>query len=170
MTPRLCAALALAAALIPAPAAAQDPKLPDVRAFDKLVIESLRDVHDKGADLYNGPREFAATYRMYQGALLAVRPLLGHRPEAQKLIDAGLLAAEKETDAARRAVKLHETIEAVRKTLKNANGITKPMDPPEKKPPEKKPEEKKPPEKKPEEKKPEEKKPALPVAPPPRAK
>jgi hypothetical protein len=55
---------------------------------------------------------------MYHGALLTVRPLIGHRPDAQKLIDAGLAAAEKETNAAQKAFRLHETIEAVRSNLK----------------------------------------------------
>lgn len=156
MTAKILAALALAA-LLGATARADDPKLPDVKSFDKVVIETLRDVHDKGADVYNTSKDFAGAYRMYQGALLTVRPLLAHRPEAQKLIDAGFAAADKETDPARKAVKLHEAIEATRKNLRIANGLVKP--------PEKKPEEKKPEEKKPMEKKPEEKKPELPVAP-----
>jgi hypothetical protein len=99
---------------------AQDPKLPDVATFDKLVVDSLRDVHNRGADLYNTAKEFDGAYRMYQGGLVAVRPLLGHRPAAQKLIDDGLAAAEKEANAAQKAFKLHETIEAVRKHLKEA--------------------------------------------------
>lgn len=99
---------------------AQDPKLPDVMTFDKLVVDSLRDVHNRGADLYNTAKAFEPAFRMYQGGLLAVRPLLGHRPAAQKMIDEGLAAAEKEPDTAQKAFKLHETIEAVRKYLKEA--------------------------------------------------
>ena len=34
-------------------AAAADPKLPDVKAYDKALIDSLREVHNKGAELYN---------------------------------------------------------------------------------------------------------------------
>lgn len=98
--------------------AAQEPKLPDVKAFDKLVVDALRDVHNKGADLYNTKKEFEGSYRMYHGALLTVRPLIGHRPDTQKLIDDGLAAAEKEANVAQRAFRLHETIEAVRSNLK----------------------------------------------------
>lgn len=145
---RMVAALALVAALGAGARGDDQPTLPDVKTFDKLVIDTLRTVHDRGADLYNESKDFAGTFRMYQGALLTTRPLLGHRPEAQKLIDAGLAAAEKEPDPARKAVKLHEAIEATRKHLKVAIGLTKPVDPPVKKPVEKKP--------------------ALPVAPPPR--
>jgi hypothetical protein len=109
---------ALLVFLLAASIAAQEPKLPDVKSFDKLVVDALRDVHNKGADLYNMKKEFEGTYRMYHGALLAVRPLIGHRPDAQKLIDDGLTAAEKEMNVAQRAFRLHETIEAVRSNLK----------------------------------------------------
>jgi hypothetical protein len=141
MPSRLLTSLALALVLV-ASAGAQDPKLPDVRAFDKMVSDSLRDVHDKGATIYNDANDFAGAFRLYEGALAAVRPLLAHRPEAQKLIDTGFATADKVPDAegkpnfARKAFVLHETIEAVRKELKA--GFTAP------KPPEKKPEDKKP--------------------------
>ena len=55
-----------------------------------------------------------------------VRPLLAHRPDAQKIIVTGLDAAEKETDIARKAFLLHEAIEGVRKNLKIAIGAQKP--------------------------------------------
>jgi hypothetical protein len=97
---------------------ADDPKWPDVVAFDKLVVDTLRDVHNKGADLYNTKKEFDAAYRLYQGALLTVRPFLAHRPAAQKLIDDGLAAAEQEPTLAQKAFRLHEVIEAVRAHLK----------------------------------------------------
>ncbi|MBA4188682.1 MAG: hypothetical protein C0467_11845 [Planctomycetaceae bacterium] len=100
---------------------ADGPKLPDVSAFDKLVVDALREVHNRGADLYNTTRDFDGAFRTYQGGLVAVKPLLNHRPEAQKLIEDGLAAADKEPTPARKAFKLHETIEAVRKSLKDAN-------------------------------------------------
>jgi hypothetical protein len=128
----LTLAVALGATTAPA---ADDPKLPDAKAFDKLVVDSLREVHNKGADLYNTSKDFAGAYRMYQGALVAVRPLLAHRPEAQKIIDAGLAAAEKapnqpdgSPDFSRKAFLLHEAIEGVRKHLKDAIGGKKPED------------------------------------------
>ena len=184
MRTRILPALALAALMGAGAgrAAADDPKLPDAKAFDKLVVDALRDVHNKGADLYNTSKDFPGAYRMYQGGLTTVRPLLAHRPDAQKLIDTGLAAAEKEAEAARKAFVLHETIEAVRKDLKAAIAEKKPDD---KKPEVKKPDEpKKPvePPKKPTEppakKSDEPKKPVeppakkpdpLPVAPPPKA-
>jgi hypothetical protein len=122
-------ALAVAASI-----SAQEPKFPDAKTFDKLVVDTLRDVHNKGADLYNMKKEFEGTYRMYHGSLLTVRPLLGHRPDAQKLIEDGLAAAEKETNVAQKAFRLHEAIEGVRSNLKGE---------PAKKPDDKKPVDKK---------------------------
>lgn len=181
MTTRTLPALALAAALVlgASRAAADDPKLPDTRTFDKLVVDTLRDVHNKGADLYNTSKDYAGAHRLYEGALATVRPLLAHRPEAQKLIDAGLAAAEKEPEAARKAFVLHEAIEGVRKNLKAALAEPKKTAEPPKKPdepkktteepkkptePPKKPDEKKPtePPKKPDDKKPDDKKPIEP--------
>jgi hypothetical protein len=165
-TTRLLSVLALAAAFLvgASQARADDPKLPDTKTFDKLVIDALRDVHNRGADLYNTSEDHAGAYRMYQGALVTVRPLLAHRPEAQKIIDTGFESADKESNLSRKAFVLHETIEGVRKNLKVAIGERKPDE--SKKPEDKKPEEKKPdePKKKPEEKKPEE--PKKPVEPP----
>lgn len=117
MVCRLLAALLLAHFVATA-TLADDPKLPDVAAFDKIVVDTLRDVHNKGADLYNTKKEFDATYRLYQGALLTVRPFLAHRTASQKVIDEGLTAAEAETTMAQKAFRLHETIEAVRAQLK----------------------------------------------------
>jgi hypothetical protein len=97
---------------------AEDTKPADGKAFDKLVVDTLRDVHNKGADLYNESKDFVGAYRMYQGALLTVRPLLAHQPNIQKAIDKGIADAEKETNPALRAFKLHETIESVRVQLK----------------------------------------------------
>ncbi|MDY3561916.1 hypothetical protein R5W23_003346 [Gemmata sp. JC673] len=176
MTTRGLAALALVA-LLGLRGTADEPRLPDATAFDRLVIDTLRDVHNRGADLYNESKDFVGTYRVYQGALATVRPLIGHRPAAQKLIDAGLEAADKEASADRKAFLLHETIEAVRKNLKAATAAPKkspepttkkPEEPKKTETPAKQPDETKkvePPAKKPEEPK----KPALPVAPAPRA-
>ena len=131
---RLAAPMIVVLLSAPLAPAADDPKLPDVKAFDKLVVDSLREVHNKGADLYNTSKDFAGTFRLYQGALETVRPLLAHRPEVQKLIETGLAAADKETDAGRKAFVLHETIENVRKSLKAAIAQPNPENPPVKKP------------------------------------
>ena len=105
-------------------AAADDGGPRDPKAFDKLVVDTLRDVHNKGADLYNTSKDYAGTFRIYEGSLRTMRPLLAHRPEAQKFIDDGLAASDKEADVARRAFLLHETIEKVRAYLKTGSSVT----------------------------------------------
>jgi hypothetical protein len=143
---------------------AEDAKPPEGKAYDKLVVDTLRDVHNKGADLYNEAKDFVGAYRIYQGALLTVRPLLAHQPGIQKVIDTGLAEAEKENNLALKAFKLHETIEGVRTQLKTgASPAPKPQE--TKKPAEKKPDP-------PEVKKPDEVKPTAryEVAPSPREK
>lgn len=113
------AAVFAALALILGHASAADDAGPrDPKGFDKLVVDTLRDVHNKGADLYNTTKDYVGTFRMYEGSLRTVRPLLAHRPDAQKIIDEGLEATDKEADVARRAFMLHETIENVRAYLK----------------------------------------------------
>jgi hypothetical protein len=123
---------------------AQDPKPIDAKAFDKAVVDSLREVHHVGRELFNTGKDFGATYRVYQGSLMTVKPLLAHRPEVQKLIDAGLAAAEKEPEMARKAFMLHETIEKSRSALRTAAEMKTETKIPEAKkpdPPVKKPEE-----------------------------
>ena len=151
--------------LIASSAAAAD--LPTASDFDRQVIDTLKAVHNDGADLYNtGNPE--GCLRVYQGALTAVGPLLGHHPDLQKTIRDELAAAGRLEGTRAQAFKLHELIETVRATLKEelksaATEKSEPKKPePEPKKPEpepKKPEPKKPEPKKPEPKKPEPKKP-----------
>ena len=51
--------------------------------LDRQIADALRDVHDRGADLYNAGDE-AAGYRVYQGGLIVARGLLGHRAGSAK--------------------------------------------------------------------------------------
>ena len=95
----------------------------------KLALDALKDVHNRGADLYNDG-DPVGCLRMYQAALITVRPFLVHLPAVQKLIDTGLAEAqsyepgptplEKAQTAKRQAFRLHELIEQVRAELKLA--------------------------------------------------
>jgi len=107
--------LFLLCVLCPSPALAQDAK----STLDRQMSEALRDVHDRGADLYNAG-ELAGGYRVYQGGLVVAKSLLGHRPETQKLISAGLAKADREETFARKAFMLHELIEQVRTELRDS--------------------------------------------------
>jgi hemoglobin len=85
----------------------------DSKAIDQKVYTSLRDVINRGADMYNNG-DAAGCYRLFEGALLAVRPLLDHRAELQKSIDAGLASAPGNPDMRRRAWALRRVLDDVR--------------------------------------------------------
>ena len=87
------------------------------KELDGQLVEMLRDVHNRGAELYNGG-DVAGCYRMFQGALMAVRPALALHPELQKTIDAGLAGADRNPRIDQRAFALHDLIEKVRAELK----------------------------------------------------
>jgi truncated hemoglobin YjbI len=101
----------------------------DSKAVDKQLYEMLRDLHNRGADLYNAG-DASGCYRMFQGGLIAVRPALNHHPDIQKMIDLGLADADRNPAAGRRAFALHGLIEEVRAKI-NPN----PKKPDEAKPP-----------------------------------
>ena len=124
----------------------------DRKAIDAALFGTLRDVINKGADMYNNG-DIAGCYRLFEGALMTAKPMLDHRPELQKIIARDLTAANRDAVAFRRAFTLRASLDKVRAEL----------NPNPKKPEEKKPEEKKPEEKKPEEKKPETKGELLPL-------
>ena len=54
---------------------------------DQIVVSILKEVHNRGAELYNRG-DAAGCYRMYEGALVTVKAFLTHRPAVQKVIDA----------------------------------------------------------------------------------
>jgi hemoglobin len=89
----------------------------DTAAVDKLVADALKEMHNKAADVYNGG-DPNGCYRMFQGGLITVRPILAHRPEVQRIIEQGLQSADQQAAIALRARVLHDTIEAVRAKLK----------------------------------------------------
>jgi truncated hemoglobin YjbI len=101
----------------------------DAKAADKQLYDMLRDLHNRGADLYNGG-DANGCYRMFQGGLIAIRPALGHHPDVQKMIDLGLADADRNPAVGRRAFALHNLIEEVRAKI-NPN----PKKPDETKPP-----------------------------------
>src|SRR5947208_2842486 len=69
-----------------------------------LLREALRDVINTGADLFNKYGDQAGCYRLYQGALLAVKPFLA--PGVQAEIDTAIAEAEKLPKFADRAFSL----------------------------------------------------------------
>jgi hypothetical protein len=125
--------LLAAATLAAAAASAQPPQPPTLAELDKMAADALREAHNRGAELYNRG-DPAGCFRMYEGALLTVRPFLAHRPAARKALDDGLAEVEKSPDGVKvQAFRLHEVIEQVRAELKKTE--PKPKAPPTANPP-----------------------------------
>jgi hemoglobin len=107
------AALALAL-LAGAGRAAEDKAAPlESKALDTALYNNLRDVINRGADLYNSG-DWAGCYRLYEGALMAVKPLLDHRKGLQAEITKGITDAERDPVLYRRAFVLRSVIDKIR--------------------------------------------------------
>src|SRR4051794_36080533 len=78
---------------------------PERRTGDAVNFTNLRDVINRGVDLYNAG-DAAACYRLYEGSLLTVRPFLDNHPDLQKTISTQLAAAERDPLTWRRAFTL----------------------------------------------------------------
>src|SRR5262249_22300109 len=112
----IAGALAVLAVLAVSAAFRQDEKLPPPNPnadLDKAIYESLRDVINQGAAIYN-KNAHAGCYRIFQGGLIAVKPLLAHRPGLQKEIDSALSAAEGDPLVWRRAFTLRAALDKIR--------------------------------------------------------
>ena len=117
---RLVVLAACAAALVTAGGlrAQEDAPKPggsplDRKALDKHVYDTLREVINYGADLYNGG-DPPGCYRLYEGALMALKPLLDHRPALQKAITDGIATARSRPVMADRAFALRGVIDKIR--------------------------------------------------------
>jgi len=94
----------------------------------KLIFESLRDVTNKGAKLFNEQGDVTGCYRLYEGAVLAVRPLLAGDPELQKAIDAGLAEAQAHPSLVQRAFIVRKVIDQIRDKFNPNPGAVTPPD------------------------------------------
>ncbi len=97
----------------------QDAQPGDRAARDRKVYEALRDVIERGRTLYNVNRDYTGCYRIYEGGLLAVRPLLDHRPDLQKQIAEGLAQAERIPVNWQQAFALRKVIDLVREQVRD---------------------------------------------------
>jgi hypothetical protein len=98
--------------------AGDKPAAPLSRAeIDERIYNELRVVIDKGAMIHNNG-DPAGCYRIFQGALIAVSPMLDHRPALQTAIKKGLQDADPLPDPSDRAFALRAVLDAVRATIK----------------------------------------------------
>src|SRR5262249_13532111 len=113
----------------------------DKSALDRQLSDALKDMHNRAADLFNVTKDYNGAYRMFQGGLYVVRPLLNHRQDVQQILDQGLQEADRLASLPDRAMRLHKTIEDMRAKLRPATeakpqepkpvtGITPPTSPP----------------------------------------
>lgn len=99
----------------------------DKKPYEKhdaaALYDSLRDVIDTGAKMFNPPYgDHAGCYRLYQGSLLSVKPFLAKGLQAK--IDAGIANAEKMHSYADRAFELRRVLDEVRASAKPGGGKT----------------------------------------------
>lgn len=92
----------------------------ETRATDRIVYLVLKDVANRGADLFNKENDWTGCYRIYEGGLLTVKPFLAHRPDLQKAIDDGIADAEMRDQVIQRAFALRKVIDSIREDLKSA--------------------------------------------------
>lgn len=106
--------------VLPAVAAAQPQppaKPPTLAELNRKVVDILRAMHDRGADLYNAG-DASGAVKVYQTALATVTPFVSHHPAILKAITDGLADAEKGDGEKAKAFRLHELIEQVRADLR----------------------------------------------------
>jgi hypothetical protein len=85
-------------------------------AHDEKVYNSLKSVINEGAALYN-QGDATGSYRVFQGALMAVGPLLEQRPALQKSIEEGLAKAKEAPSCRHKAHELRKVLDKVRGEL-----------------------------------------------------
>ncbi|VTS00792.1 hypothetical protein [Tuwongella immobilis] len=84
--------------------------------LEKLLVDHLRDAHNRGADLYNAGDPLSC-YRIFEGVLLTTKAVLPHRPDVQEYINKSILDVVRTTSVAQRAFMLRETLVKVREML-----------------------------------------------------
>lgn len=107
----LAAGVLLVAVAVAARAAEGDDK--GNKALDEKVYNTLKAVINEGAALYN-QGDATGSYRVFQGALMAVGPMLEHRPELGKVIEGGLAKAKEAPSCRHRAHQLRLVLDKVR--------------------------------------------------------
>ncbi len=109
-------ALALFLSGVGTSASAQTPKAIPARELDVIALDVFKEMHNRGAELYNAG-DPTGCLKVYATALLTAKPFLKHRPAMQKAIEAGLAEAEKADGAKLQAFGLHKHLVKLRTDL-----------------------------------------------------
>jgi hypothetical protein len=99
------------------PGAAHAQKDEGDKTFEKSIDETLRKVIDLGADIYNKQSDYNGCFRLYEGALLTLKPVLTKYPDLQKAIDSGVNNAYTLTRVDERAHALRAVLGTIRMTF-----------------------------------------------------
>ncbi|MCI0683623.1 MAG: hypothetical protein L0Y71_16075 [Gemmataceae bacterium] len=110
--PRLTPVSLAFALTFPAALDAQEPKPVSQQHDAKALVDSLKEVINTGAELFNRNGDYAGCYRVYQGALLAVKPFL--MVDLQNKIDQAIAKAERMPRFDDRAFALRKVIDEIR--------------------------------------------------------
>ena len=111
---------ALAIGLAASPLRADAPAAIPARDLDGIAVEVLKEMHNRGAELYNAG-DASGCLKVYATALSTAKPFLKHRPAIQKMIDDGLAEAEMADGAKLQAFGLHKLFLKVRADLEAAS-------------------------------------------------
>jgi hypothetical protein len=95
------------------------------RELDSRIDEAVYRAIVTGLPLYTD-RDFKGCYRLFQGTLIGVDPLLAHRPELRQTIEKGLRDAENVRADAQKAVELRKTLDAVLAGVRGALPLSTP--------------------------------------------
>src|SRR3954466_7801325 len=82
------------------------------RDLDARIDQAIFRTINLGAPLYNQGDQ-AGCYRLYQGALIIIECMLGHRPELRQEVAKGLTEVELGTTYAQRATNLRKILDRV---------------------------------------------------------
>jgi hemoglobin len=107
---RLLTCLLAASVLAPALGRADEPAPLARKDLDARVLKVVTDTINRGADIFNSG-DHGGCYRLYQGSLMAVAPLMDHRPDLQKAIQAALDKAPSARTPADRAYVLRGALD-----------------------------------------------------------
>src|SRR5262245_18523260 len=114
--PLVAASLLLLGLSSPFWAGGGDAKNGDAKAVERALHASLKDVINQGATLYNRGDRYGC-YRVYDGALRAIRPLLSNHGDLQKQIVEALAGVEQLPSPGHRAFALRDVLDTVRGKL-----------------------------------------------------
>src|SRR5205823_5683782 len=81
--------------------------------LDARVEKAIYQTINVGVPLYNG-RDPVGCYRVYQGSLIAIGPMLSYRPDLQAEVQNGLAASETMATYDQRAFALRAVLDSVR--------------------------------------------------------